>query len=803
MFKRFIILITALLLSVSTYSQRIGTWTGVANTGVLSGLVADYNVTNYVGHTSDPEILAAYDVPDTTDVIYTGGKIYIDPDAAGGGDGSLATPFDGWDDVSWADYTAYLQKRGTSTTIDETPANTNVLMGAYGTGADPILTITELDFDGDSAVLRDYELHGRIEFGSSGASVTGGWFYNNELDGDSTAENGLINWSEHIKVIGNEIHHMWSDGIYGDDPNTYGEGCEYAYNWIYKINLAWFTDQDPDNSPGDCIQIPVADTVRVHHNTLDHSYTGNKFSLIVGNAGDVGYFGDRFVIIEKNLMYIPLASDNGGYGIFTADSLDGIIRYNVIEQLDTSGTGGGMWIGGFDVNTWEVYENIISGTGNGMDNGINVSSPVGNLYNNTLWDIDTSLASGWNTAFNNIIDGYTNSPETFDASNIFVDDVGANTLFNDTTNTDFRLVDNASAIDIGATYSVITTDLSGISVPQNSVPDAGVSEYTFTGTAPDTAVSFVASSPNKDSIQLVISGFDATADSFRINYGFDAYPTRIEGTLLGAFGVADTSIFSDTTFRVDPLNDTTYWVTMTSGKSNIWTYPTNRDTVRVDTTPPFSPADLANLEAWYMPDVGQTGDPLSAWADQSGNSHNLAQSEGGSQPIVVADALNGYTAIDGDGSADFMYMEDGATDPDSLILTDFTVFIVGYKAGGYNYPLGYTTDSDNYGFYFRYNQFYVEAAGDDEAFTITDQDQSYRIMAAVRDGSNIYQYQDGVASGSNPLGISDNMIIDQILNANGTYSNQHLVEVIIYSDNLSDEDRGLVETYLNNKYLLY
>ena len=39
---------------------------------------------------------------------------YVDPSAAGPGDGSLANPFTSWTDVTWAPGNTYLQKRGTT-----------------------------------------------------------------------------------------------------------------------------------------------------------------------------------------------------------------------------------------------------------------------------------------------------------------------------------------------------------------------------------------------------------------------------------------------------------------------------------------------------------------------------------------------------------------------------------------------------------------------------------------------------------------------------------------------------------------
>jgi hypothetical protein len=54
--------------------------------------------------------------------------------------------------------------------------------------------------------------------------------------------------------------------------------------------------------------------------------------------------------------------------------------------------------------------------------------------------------------------------------------------------------------------------------------------------------------------------------------------------------------------------------------------------------PPFTPASLPGLVAWYRSDLGITlnGSTVSAWADQSGNGHHLTQGTGAQQPTYQA-----------------------------------------------------------------------------------------------------------------------------------------------------------------------
>jgi hypothetical protein len=65
--------------------------------------------------------------------------VYIDPDAAGGGSGTEASPLNTWPTTFTAG-NEYLQKRGTTaTSVDIDAEQDNVTVGAYGTGAPPIL----------------------------------------------------------------------------------------------------------------------------------------------------------------------------------------------------------------------------------------------------------------------------------------------------------------------------------------------------------------------------------------------------------------------------------------------------------------------------------------------------------------------------------------------------------------------------------------------------------------------------------------------------------------------------------------
>jgi hypothetical protein len=87
-------------------------------------------------------------------VCSSGGLTYhVDPSAAPGGDGSLARPFDSWDDVEFAPGNTYLQRRGTTSTgrihLQASGApGAWITLGAYGEGEKPVVRAVD-----DHAIL--------------------------------------------------------------------------------------------------------------------------------------------------------------------------------------------------------------------------------------------------------------------------------------------------------------------------------------------------------------------------------------------------------------------------------------------------------------------------------------------------------------------------------------------------------------------------------------------------------------------------------------------------------------------------
>ena len=67
---------------------------------------------------------------------------------------------------------------------------------------------------------------------------------------------------------------------------------------------------------------------------------------------------------------------------------------------------------------------------------------------------------------------------------------------------------------------------------------------------------------------------------------------------------------------------------------------------------------LTNCYAWFKPESLASsyanGDPISSWADSSGNGRDVSQATSANQPLAFANAINGYMAADFDGINDFL-----------------------------------------------------------------------------------------------------------------------------------------------------
>jgi len=309
---------------------------------------------------------------------------YIDPTYQGSPrDGSIDNPFNSWSEVPFASGdNSYLQKRGTTATATTAivPKSNNT-MGAYGTGALPIIDST---CESGQVINLSHVHDTTIEYLEiiapdgigTGIQVAGhgDTCYDNTIDhcvihgpryGMRVFAGGGETWSG-MTITHTEVYNIGEDGIIV----LIVDDVEVANCLIYDINQRWNTVGHTEaEAGGDCLQFAVCDNIYVHHNLLDHSSTGNKFALIA-NLGDGG-------IVEFNHLIGQTCGEYGGSTIYHYDQPNMIIRSNVIENgfhaIYTNAVFDGILI----------YNNIINSNDDGICLGAGYTAEV---YNNTFYN---------------------------------------------------------------------------------------------------------------------------------------------------------------------------------------------------------------------------------------------------------------------------------------------------------------------------------------------------------------------------------------------------------------------------------
>lgn len=226
--------------------------------------------------------------------------IYIDPDHKGKMNGSIEFPFNSWDSITVTDGNIYLQKSGTTFFTEsgiKISSKKNVTIGAYGNGGKPKIIGTG---DENTKVIDISNSQNFIITNLDVSSITGHVIAGIIIDGKDSRNNLItdctisnVQWGIRVitKASGNRIlnciiYNTQDDGVYLKDV----QDIEIGYCKIYNVNLKYLVNKDNDFATGDNIQIASNNNLHfnIHHNHLDHSYTGNKFCLIVWGENYTG-----------------------------------------------------------------------------------------------------------------------------------------------------------------------------------------------------------------------------------------------------------------------------------------------------------------------------------------------------------------------------------------------------------------------------------------------------------------------------------------------------------------------------------
>jgi len=225
--------------------------------------------------------------------------------------------------------------------------------------------------------------------------------------------------------------------------------------------------------------------------------------------------------------------------------------------------------------------------------------------------------------------------------------------------------------------------------------------------------------------------------------------------------------------------------------------------------PPFTPANLSDLELWYKADAITTladGDPVAAWADSSGNGHDLSQSTAGYKPTYQTGELNGLPVVRFDGSDDALARTASLTVSPAGEYTFAAVVIPTSAINTQRSILDVDDTTYRVGFFHTINSSgkagYVEAANWNDLGMAK---LGAQLLMYVLDTDGAQLYRDGVlvsGAGSYPSTGFTSALIG--LGCNSTGSGQYfpgdIAEVCLYSRALSDTERRYLATHLAQKW---
>ena len=228
------------------------------------------------------------------------------------------------------------------------------------------------------------------------------------------------------------------------------------------------------------------------------------------------------------------------------------------------------------------------------------------------------------------------------------------------------------------------------------------------------------------------------------------------------------------------------------------------------------PSDYSDLKVWLKADSGATFDiatkRVSAWADQSGNSSNVAQATAANQPLRYGyDGINDKAYLDFDGTNDAFVS--GSNLP---VTTDFTIFEVSRidKAsdnvfGWYNSSAAISIGTNASG--------YITATVSDGTNTITantavDNKASNHISILKKNNKRIdleyYDSANSITATDNDASFDNTFVFNTATFNIGSYNSTNnmdgqLNELIIFNRALTDTEIAKVRGYLNLKYKIY
>jgi len=227
------------------------------------------------------------------------------------------------------------------------------------------------------------------------------------------------------------------------------------------------------------------------------------------------------------------------------------------------------------------------------------------------------------------------------------------------------------------------------------------------------------------------------------------------------------------------------------------------------------PSDYSDLVVWLKADSGATFDiaskRVSAWADQSGNSNDVAQSTTANQPL-----RHGYDGANDKAYFSFDGTNDTITSDNNCPLNDgsFTIFTVAKQntvdADAFS-VFSYKRSSVEINIGFKDNKHYTYLTdGTSLAYFNGSDSSEYAIVRArfnKNSGRLTSEINNSGESSSEALGWDENTTFSgEVFNigSDGSrYIGNNIEEVIVFNRVLTDNEIKDIKGYLNTKYKIY
>lgn len=228
---------------------------------------------------------------------------------------------------------------------------------------------------------------------------------------------------------------------------------------------------------------------------------------------------------------------------------------------------------------------------------------------------------------------------------------------------------------------------------------------------------------------------------------------------------------------------------------------------------PFSPSDIAGLNLWLKADslVLNDNDPITTWADQSGNGNDATQVGAvGIKPIYKTNIINGKPIVRFDGIDDYLDLPNfaaGFTSGEIFIVVrlDADPPAVGSATGLWLFGTTAVNEATHFPFtdgivYDRWGSTARKTTGN-PALSLATNFRLYNVVSQANEWTSRIDGAQHFTTAVNTTAFNATLFLGRSFDTvNSFYVDGDIAEVIMYNAILSAQDRQSIQTYVTTKY---